>query len=301
MKHRFEPVDPMRLLGLVALVIGGYLLFTAPLGRAASATAGPVIEHDSRLMAALSWLQPALGEAIVERAVLERRSAKAMSAATSELNRALLRRAQMNVMPMASVEAVREQDAMRHMNHAARVQYVMGRVIVNWTLRGVKSGLMPMSEQGRAYTLRMIGQTEAWGMKMHDEFASSRQASLGTAIVQASQDRTAAAGYLQERLGRAILQVVMTQATARQALAKNQMQLAALMSAVVRTEARADLFARLMELDPVPAPAPVVAMQPVPAPDRAGASLLGLYAGLAGFLLIMTLLVTNQKPEQRAA
>lgn len=186
-------------------------------------------------------------------------------------------------------------------NHAARVQYVMGRAIVNWTQRGVKSGLMPLSDKWNSYTQRMISKTDAWGIKMGDDFASARQTNLGTAIVRASQDWTAFVGRLQEQLGGAIVQVAKTQVAYREALAQNQKHLAALVSAAARTEARADLFARLMELDPVPPPAPTVAMQPIPAPDRPGASILGLYAGLAGFLLIVTLLLTSGKLERKAA
>ena len=186
-------------------------------------------------------------------------------------------------------------------NHAARVQAVMGRSIVNWTQRGVRIGLMPLTEQAYAYTRRMIGKTHAWGVTLEDEFDAARQANLGAAIVEAGRDWEAYAGDTQERSGRAIVQVVKVQDGYAQALARNQEQLAALVSAVARTEARADLFARLMQLDPVPSPVSFATVEPILPAGRPGTMLVALWAGLVGFAVFLSLFLSVARVEGRAA
>lgn len=307
MKRAYEPVDVMALLGLVALLVGAYLLLTAPASGAvppADPVSGLAMEQERGIMAAMYWVQPALGEAIVEKALLERDQSRSMNMAVADLNRALLRRDRHDRIerrPLAYLDAVATQDAMMEANHLARVQAVMGRSIVNWTQRGVRIGLMPSTEQSEAYTRRMIGKTQAQGMMLEDEFDATRQPNLGAAIVEAGRDWEAYAGDTQEHLGRAIVQVVKVQDEYAQALARNQEQLAALVSAVARTEARADLFARLMQLDPVATPTSFAEAEPISTPSRPSTMLVALWSGLAGFAVFLRLFLSVARVEGRAA
>ncbi|HSE60346.1 MAG TPA: hypothetical protein VLA99_16725 [Nitrospiraceae bacterium] len=304
MRRTYEPVDVMALLGLVALVVGAYLLLTAPAGGAAppaGPTSGPTMVQDGGVMAAMYWVQPALGEAIVEKALLERGLSRSMGAAVADLNRAMLRRDRIEQQPLAYLEAVATQDAMMEANHAARVQTVMGRSIVIWTQRGVRIGLMPSTELAEAYTRRMIGKTQAQGMMLEDEFDATRQPNLGAAIVEAARDWETYVGETQQRLGRAIMQVVKVQDEYAQALAGNQEQLAALVSAVARTEARADVFARLMQLDPVPSPISFAEAEPISTPSRPSTMLVALWSGLAGFAVFLRLFLSVARVEGRVA
>ena len=305
MRRTYEPVDAMALLGLVALLVGAYLLLTAPaIGagqESAEANGAPMMEPGIEIMAAMYWVQPALGEAIVEKALLERDQSRSMGAAVADLNRALLRRDRIEQQPLAYLEAVATQDAMMEANHAARVQTVMGRSIVNWTQRGVRIGLMPSTEQSEAYTRRMIGKTQAQGMMLEDEFDATGQPNLGAAIVEATRDWEAYAGDTQEHLGRAIVQVVKVQDEYAQALARNQEQLAALVSAVARTEARADLFARLMQLNQVHSPVFFAAAEPISTPSRPSTRLVALWSGLVGFAAFLSLFLSVARVEGRTA
>jgi hypothetical protein len=305
MRRTYEPVDVMALLGLVALLVGAYLLFTTPaigaVQESAESNGAPMMERGTEIMAAMYWVQPALGEAIVEKALLERGLSRSMATAVGELNRALQRRDRIERHPLAYLEAIAAQDAMIEANHVARVQAVMGRSIVDWTQWGVRAGLMPLTQQADAYTSRMIGKTYAWSMTLDDEFDAARQVNLGAAIVEAGRDWAAYAADTEERLGRAIVQVVKVQDEYAQALARNQEQLAALVSAVARTEARADLFARLMQLDPVPSPVSFAAAEPISLPSRPSTMLVALWSGLAGFAVFLSLFLSVARVEGRAA
>ena len=194
---------------------------------------------------------------------------------------------------MAWLDSVREAGARSDVAHAARVQYVMGRAIVNGTQRGLRAGLVPLASNAEAYTGRIVSQAKRWGTRMGEEFLATRQVNLGTAIVEASQGWTATVGRVQERLGRAIGNMAAIQSNYNHALTRNREQMTALMAAVVRTEARADLFAQLMSLDPAPAP-PVSAsigrtfssLRPDPAPVAVWSVLLAFTAFFTLFLSV---------------
>ena len=84
--------------------------------------------------------------------------------------------------------------------------------------------------------MRMIGTIEARGHRLHDEFASTWQATLGRRIVEAAQHDWVRAGAIQERLGWALVQVVQTQREMEQGQGTQQEQLAGLIFAAVRGE-----------------------------------------------------------------
>lgn len=126
------------------------------------------------------------------------------------------------------------------------------------------------------------------------------QPNLGAAIVEAARDWEAYTGETQQRLGRAIVQVVTVQEDYHQKLAGNQEQLAALVSAVARTEARADLFARLMQVDPVPSPISFAVAEPSSAPSRPSTMLVSLWSGLIGFVVFLSLFLSVARVEGRA-
>jgi hypothetical protein len=95
-------------------------------------------------------------------------------------------------------------------DHMVRVQYVMGRAIVYFTARGIRSGVLSADQYCSDYNTRMIRATEASGQRLDHEFASTWQATLGREIVDAIQDYSRQAGAIQERLGTAILHLTQT-------------------------------------------------------------------------------------------
>jgi hypothetical protein len=92
-----------------------------------------------------------------------------------------------------------------------RVQAVMGRAIVNFTARGIRSGVLSADQYLSDYNTRMFCTTEASGQRLDHEFASTWQATLGRRIVDASKNHRWQACAIQERLGTAILHVTQAQ------------------------------------------------------------------------------------------
>ena len=78
-------------------------------------------------------------------------------------------------------------------------------------------------------------------------------------------------------------------------------QLAALVSAVARTEARADLFARLMQLNQVHSPVFFAAAEPISTPSRPSTRLVALWSGLVGFAAFLSLFLSVARVEGRTA
>jgi hypothetical protein len=86
----------------------------------------------------------------------------------------------------------------------------------------------------------MIGAIQAQGQRLHDQFASTWQATLGRRIVEAAQHDWLQAGAIQERLGWAVVQVVRAQMNSEEGQAMQQEQLASLIFASVRNEVMTD-------------------------------------------------------------
>jgi hypothetical protein len=237
MSYRYNITDIIVGVGMCAILFGGLLLFLAANGtyqavppQAIASEQQVGIENGMRL------LQPALGQAIVEQALLERRANQAVAQAVSEWNRTTL----------AYIEFVSGSSSalgseMRHaqvvpINHMGRVQDVMGRAIANFTTRGVRHGLLSADQDGAMYNMKMIGVIQAQGQRLHDQFASTWQAMLGRRIVEAARDDWFQAGAIQERLGSALVRVVRAQISAEEGQALQQEQLASLIFAAVRNE-----------------------------------------------------------------
>jgi hypothetical protein len=129
--------------------------------------------------------------------------------------------------------------------HAARVQTVMGRAIVNFTQRGIRSGVLSADLYLSDYNQGTIAAIETRGQRMHDEFASTWQAVLGRWIVDVSRDYMRRTAEVQEQLGSAIVHMTQAKMGLEGAWAANQYQLGSLMAAVDRTAPTDDGMALL--------------------------------------------------------
>ena len=235
MSYRYSSVDIIVGVGLCAIVFGALLMFVATtgtflVGNPPTAMAeGPLATTES------AWLQPALGQAIVERALLQLQTDRITASATSEWKQALQSHRSLQTVidnPLAMVIS-RAKDIPSE--HEARVQTVMGRSIVNFTQRGIRSGVFSADLYLSDYNQRMIGATEQRGKRMYDGFASTWQSVLGKRIVDASQEHLQRIGGVQEQLGSAILHVVQARMGLDEAWSSNQHQLGTLMAAFDRS------------------------------------------------------------------
>ena len=246
MSYRYSAIDVIVGVGMCAIVFGALLFFVATSGTFLVATPQAAsLNQSSGPSAEMAWLQPALGQAIVERVILQRQTDQITRAATSEWNQALQARHSLQSISGGPFGFVMHRAATIPDDHAARVQGVMGRSIVNFTKRGIRSGILSADQYLSDYNRGMIGVTDAMGQRLDREFTASWQPALGQWIVDASRDYAGRQSAIQEQLGTAILHVTQAQTGLEGAWAANQYQLATLLAAVERTGALADRMATL--------------------------------------------------------
>lgn len=247
----------------------------------------------------MAMLQPALGQAIVERAILARHSNQGMTEAVAEWNKATMAAQSLQSIPGGPFGSILRDAATVPDRHAARVQTVMGREIVNFTKRGVRSEMLSANQYLSQYNDRMIRTAKARGELLDREFTSTWQATLGHRIVAAAQDYRGLSLSIQEQLGRAILRVTHLQATLEERWAQNEYQLASLIVAAVRTSALTDRLTQLAIVEPTPAPTVVASQDQASLPHIPVAVLAAATLGLVAiFFAGLTMAATIR--ERRA-
>ncbi len=253
MSYRYSTVDIIVGVGLCAIMFGALLFFVAANGTYQVAIPQSLsIAEPIDLELGMTMLQPVLGQALVDQAILERRTNQLVAHAVSEWNRATLAYQEFESLPGGPFGAVMRQAATVPADHIARVQTVMGRAIVNFTGRGIRTGVLSADQYLSDYNAGMIRTIEARGQRLDDNFASTWQATLGRRIVDAIQTFRKRAGAIQEQLGTAIVHVTQAQAGSEEIRAAQQGQLASLVVAAIRTEALADRLTLLAAIESFP-------------------------------------------------
>ena len=132
MKRSFEPIDLAIAVGVFATILGGYLMFMASSATVQRMSTEPAsIERTATVADAMEWVQPALGQAILDDVILERNMARTMTREVRQLNRVSLADQGLNSIPYGFVDRVRGYATAVERDHEARIQWVMGRAIVN--------------------------------------------------------------------------------------------------------------------------------------------------------------------------
>lgn len=268
MSYRYNSIDIIVGVGMCAIVFGALLLFAVASGTLQAAIPQPLSSAqptDSQL--GMIWLQPALGQAIVDQAIFERRANQVMAQSASEWNRATLVYHTFQSLPGGPFGAVIREAATVPADHMARIQGVMGRAIVNFTARGVRSGVLSADQYLSDYNNGMIRATEARGQRLNEDFASTWQATLGRRIIEAIQTYRKRAGAIQERVGTALVHVTQAQRGSEEVQAATQEQLASLVIAAVRTEALAERVAMLAAIEAPPQDTTIVSTEPASWPE----------------------------------
>lgn len=235
MSYRYSLLDIVVGVGLCAILVGAMLIMFA--------TAGTFVITPQPLALAAqgagnlspeSWLQPALGQAIVERTILQRRSDQLTGAAVTEWQQAVQAARFAQVVQDDPFGVVSARAAMVPDNHAARVQMVMGRSIVNFTRRGVTTGRLSADQYLSDYNRDGIAAAEGQGQRLDREFQTTWQPLLGRWIVQAAQDRFSRVPAAQEQLGIAIVHRAQATTVLEEAWTANQYQVGSLLAAIDR-------------------------------------------------------------------
>jgi len=240
MSYRYSSIDVIVGVGLCAIVFGALFLFVATSGTFVVAPPQPTAaEALAGVSTEMAWLQPALGQAIVERTILQRHTDQMTAAATSEWNQALQAHRSLQA-PGGPFGFILHRAMTVPVDHAARVQAVMGRSIVNFTKRGIRSGALSADLYLSDYNHDMISVTESMGQRMKTEFVSTWQPVLGRWIVDVSRDQVRRVGAVQEQLGAAIMHVAQAKTALEESWSANQYQLGSLMAAVDRQTTAVD-------------------------------------------------------------
>lgn len=268
MSYRYSTVDIIVGVGMCAIIFGALLFFMAANGTYQAAIPQPLaIAEPVDIELGMILLQPVLGQAIVDQVLFERRANQAVAQSVSEWNRATLAHHEFQSLSGGPFGGVMRQAATVPADHMARVQGVMGRAIVNFTQRGIRSGVLSADQYLSDFNAGMIRATETRGQLLDRNFASTWQATLGRGIVDAIQSFRKRAGAIQEQLGTAILHVTQAQTGSEAVRAAQQGQLASLLVAAIRTEALADRLTLLAAIESFPEDTAVAFTEPVSWPE----------------------------------
>lgn len=242
MQRRYELIDVVVAIGLFATIAASGLFFMTANGMVSVSLSGQEVrEHPTGKGDGMQWLEPVLGQAIVDQSLLERHNTKVMLAAVTELNGVTGEHMRWQNSPFGYLDSIKTSAARAETDHAARVQAVMGQSIVNFTRRGVRSDVLSSEGDILDFNTRMIDRTDALGQRMNAEFLANWQPNLGRAIVVASQDSAKVSALRQERLGAAIAQLTIVQTIYEAFRATIQEQLGGATLAAIQTESQAVL------------------------------------------------------------
>ncbi len=234
MSYRYTGFDIIIGVGLCAIVFGALLFFVATTGMFLVHSSQSALEEGLPTTES-GWLQPALGQAIVQRALLQVRTDQVTASAMSEWHQAMQSHRSLQALSAHPFDFVKQRALDLPQDHSARVQTVMGRSIVNFTQRGTRSGVLSADVYVSDYNRGMIDATENRGRRMHEEFANAWQPMLGKWIVDASRNHIQRTAGVQEQLGAAILHMTQARTALEEAWSANQHQLGSLMAALDRT------------------------------------------------------------------
>ncbi|ALA60325.1 hypothetical protein [Nitrospira moscoviensis] len=300
MSYRFNALDIIVGVGMSAIMFGAILFFVATAGTLQAVSPQAVsAEQFSDDPSGMVWLQPALGQAIVDRMLLESRFNAAQADAVSEWNRATMAYHDLQARFDDPVGGVARLAVAMPAQHLARVQGVLGRSIVNFTKRGVRSGLLSGDRLDSAFNTSMIGKTEATGLRMNREFEASWQPMLGQAIIDAVRRYRQQSAAVQERMGAAIAHLTSVEAASGEALGENQRQLAGAIMAAVRTDALSDRLQLLAALESLQDEPAARSTQPASWPDIPLGLLIAAVVGL-GTIFMAGLLLSAMAREAKA-
>lgn len=244
MKRRMEVVDLIAAVGLFATIVAGGFLYMAANGELVSGASEIVSNLNATVDAptvAMQWVQPVLGQAIVDNYLLERTTIQDIHAAAKELNHVGLMSQYRSTNLDPSFSRTADRVAEIDTDHTARMQYVMGRAIALFTARGVRSGELTPAQMEGPYNSRMIDLTDRRVQDLEAAYQESRQPLIGRMIVTDAHEALRSDAQIQHRLGEAIVRLAMLQDD-HQAQGQAQTQLALVALASLHAEQVADRF-----------------------------------------------------------
>ena len=178
MNRTFTSTGLLTFAGMMATLVGIFLcmLFLfAPITFGA-ATADTLINSSPDLQLSMRWIQPILGQAIVESALMKEQY-------KSELVDAARIRSRMQLQALDHASTLKT-------DHAALVQWVIGRLIVELTRHRIESGLQAADRPRDDANQRIMAIAQQAGHEFDKILRTERQVGLGQDIAIESTRRT---------------------------------------------------------------------------------------------------------------
>lgn|SRR5512134_549486 len=130
MQRRYEFIDLIVAIGLFVTIVAGGLVFLAANGTLSlSSSRQSEREQPVGTSNGMWWLQPVLGQAILDPDLLDRHFRKVTPAATIQLNEVTGEHVQWQNSPFGYLDSIKISAARAEAGHATRVRAVLGRAI----------------------------------------------------------------------------------------------------------------------------------------------------------------------------
>ena len=158
-----------------------------------------VVNGPVDIQVSLRWIQPILGQAIVEDTLIKQQYGNHVDGLVPTPKRMTLagHLAQKKVLETAIAGHIESLEA----DHSTRVQWILGRLIVTFTSQGIRTGMVTADKSAEEPNRRIIALAQEAGTKLDDAFKAERQARIGTTIVSETLPRARGADTSLERVG----------------------------------------------------------------------------------------------------
>lgn len=201
MDRIFKFIDLTTSVALVATVVGivlclFFLFAPATFGKNLPET---VVNGSVDMQVSLRWIQPILGQAIVEDTMIKQQYGNHIDGLATTPKRTALtgHLIQEKVLGAETAAHIESLEA----DHSTRVQWVLGRVIVTLTSQGIRTGMVTADTIANEPNRRIIALAQEAGIKLDDAFKAERQARLGTTIVAGTLAQARRTDNSWERVG----------------------------------------------------------------------------------------------------
>ncbi len=201
MDRIFKFVDLATSVALMATVVGivlclFFLFAPTTFGKNLPET---VVNGSVDIQVSLRWIQPILGQAIVEDTLIKQRYGNHIDGPVTTPKRTTLagHPTQEQVLETAIAAHIERLEA----DHSTRVQWILGRLIVTFTSQGIRTGMVTADNTDNEPNRRIIALAQEAGIKLDDAFKAELQARLGTTIVAGTLAQARRTDNSWERVG----------------------------------------------------------------------------------------------------
>ena len=183
MDRIFKFIDPITSVALLATVVGIVLcLFFLFAPTTFGKNLPGIVAYGSiDNQVSMRWIQPILGQAIVEDTLIKQQHGNHIGDRVTTPKRVTLvgHLTQDKVLRTAVAAQIEGLEA----DHATRVQWILGRLLVTFTGQGFRTGMVTADKSADEPNRRIIALAQEAGIKLDNAFKAERQANIGTAIV----------------------------------------------------------------------------------------------------------------------